>query len=240
MAGAVAALGCALACGPARAQQDENPTTPGAIPNPGTYQGSTELQRRSDQQDQQFRQQPQQPYQQPQYGAPRQSGGRGYRPAPGGPAPLTPLQSADLGAVNSASPAWNRGDYATAMRIYRPVAERGGPLSQYNVGVMYEQGLGVPKNYALAMSLFRKSAAQGFAIAMLNLGVMYGQGEGVPIDDVQAYRWFSLVGPHCLPAQAEAGAAAARYRAMVVKRMTRAQIAQAETLVRTSAIPFIR
>ena len=39
MAGAVAALGCALACGPARAQQDENPTTPGAIPNSGNLPG---------------------------------------------------------------------------------------------------------------------------------------------------------------------------------------------------------
>lgn len=58
--------------------QDENPTTPGAIPNPGTYQGSMELQR---QQDQQFRQQ-QQP--QPQYGNQSSAGrvGSGYRQAP--------------------------------------------------------------------------------------------------------------------------------------------------------------
>src|SRR5437870_3739007 len=49
---AVATLG---AFGGASAQ-DENPTTPGAIPNPGTYQGSMEMQRQQDQQDQQFRQ----------------------------------------------------------------------------------------------------------------------------------------------------------------------------------------
>jgi hypothetical protein len=45
--------------------QDEEGTTPGAIPNPGTYQGSMDLQRQSDQQDQQFRQQQQQQSQQP-------------------------------------------------------------------------------------------------------------------------------------------------------------------------------
>jgi hypothetical protein len=52
--------------------QDENPTTPGAIPNPSTYQGSTELQHQSDQQDQQFRQQQQQ---QPSYSGQPQQGG---------------------------------------------------------------------------------------------------------------------------------------------------------------------
>lgn len=51
---------------PAIAQEQENPSTPGQIPDPGTYQGSTVLQQQSDQQDQQYRQQQQQPtYQQP-------------------------------------------------------------------------------------------------------------------------------------------------------------------------------
>lgn len=52
--------------------QDENPTTPGAIPNPSTYQGSTELQHQSDQLDQQYRQQQQQ---QPSYSGQPQQGG---------------------------------------------------------------------------------------------------------------------------------------------------------------------
>jgi hypothetical protein len=60
----------ALSAGTAIAQ-DENPTTPGAIPNPGTYQGSMQQQQQSDQQDQQFRQQQQ--AQQPQY-VPQSSG----------------------------------------------------------------------------------------------------------------------------------------------------------------------
>jgi hypothetical protein len=65
----------------------EEPTTPGAIPNPGTYQGSQELQRQSDQQDQQFRQQQQQQstYQQPiqsdSRGQQQWSGGSGLYPA---------------------------------------------------------------------------------------------------------------------------------------------------------------
>jgi hypothetical protein len=52
----------ALAVMPQRvaAQEQENPSTPGQIPDPSTYQGSTVLQQQSDQQDQSFRQQQQQ------------------------------------------------------------------------------------------------------------------------------------------------------------------------------------
>jgi hypothetical protein len=59
---------------PAVAQEQENPSTPGQIPDPGTYQGSTVLQQQSDQQDQQFRQQQQeQQQQQPSYQGSTQS-----------------------------------------------------------------------------------------------------------------------------------------------------------------------
>lgn len=61
---ALASALMAFSLSPAVAQ--EEPTTPGAIPDPSTYQGSQELQRQSDQQDQQYRQQQQEPaYQQP-------------------------------------------------------------------------------------------------------------------------------------------------------------------------------
>lgn len=66
---AVIALGVATRAAHA---QDEEGSTPGAIPDPGTYQGSTQLQQQSDQQDQQFRQQQASPpsYEQPSYGSP--------------------------------------------------------------------------------------------------------------------------------------------------------------------------
>ncbi len=69
------------------AQEQENPSTPGQIPDPGTYQGSTVLQQQSDQQDQQFRQQQQGQQQQyaPQSGGQYNGGnygGRSYGEAP--------------------------------------------------------------------------------------------------------------------------------------------------------------
>ena len=62
---------------PAIAQEQENPSTPGQIPDPSTYQGSTVLQQQSDQQDQQYRQQQQQ---QPTYQQPIQSYSGAQRP----------------------------------------------------------------------------------------------------------------------------------------------------------------
>ena len=63
---------------PLIAQEQENPSTPGQIPDPSTYQGSTVLQQQSDQQDQQYRQQQQQ-QQQPTYQQPTQTYSGGHQ-----------------------------------------------------------------------------------------------------------------------------------------------------------------
>jgi hypothetical protein len=63
-AAALALAITAFGVSPAVAQEQENPSTPGQIPDPSTYQGSQVLQQQSDQQDQQFRQQQQEQQQQ--------------------------------------------------------------------------------------------------------------------------------------------------------------------------------
>ena len=78
-----AAVLLALSAGPCRAQLNH----PGDIPDPGTYKGSVELQRRDDQQAQQFRDQQQQnqftprPMQQPQNSGPSARSAWQSRPA---------------------------------------------------------------------------------------------------------------------------------------------------------------
>ena len=57
--------------------------------------------------------------------------------------------------------AYQRGDFATAIREFRPLAEAGNAWAQYNLGVMYRNGKGVPKDYAEALKWYRLSAAQG-------------------------------------------------------------------------------
>ena len=86
----------------------------------------------------------------------------------------------------------NRGDYATALREWRPLAEQGDARAQYNLGVLYRKGRGVPQDDVQARQWYAKAAAQGQAKAQFNLGTLYFNGEGVPKDYPQALRWFRL------------------------------------------------
>jgi len=86
--------------------------------------------------------------------------------------------------------AYNRGDYATALREWRPLAERGLAKAQYNLGAMYYYAEGVPQGYAEAAKWWRKAAEQGYASAQYGLGVSYEQGQGVPQDHAEAVKWY--------------------------------------------------
>jgi uncharacterized protein len=91
-----------------------------------------------------------------------------------------------------ATEAYNRQDYATAVRLYKPLADQGDAHSQYNLGVMYVNGQGVPKDDTQAMKWYRLAADQGDASAQYNLGLMYDYGTGVPKDYAQAMKWYRL------------------------------------------------
>ena len=74
---------------------------------------------------------------------------------------------------------YNRGDYATAIREFRPLAEQGDAYAQFNLGLMYDNGQGVPQDYAKALQWYRKSAELGYADAQFNLGNMYKDRKSV-------------------------------------------------------------
>jgi len=94
-------------------------------------------------------------------------------------------------------------DYATALRLLRPLAEQGVAEAQHMLGLMYRTGQGVPQDYVQEAVWSRKAAEQGVAEAQLNLGNMYHNGEGVPQDYVQAVAWYRKA--------AEQGNASAQY-----------------------------
>ena len=71
-------------------------------------------------------------------------------------------------------------NYATALRLLRPLAGHGNARAQLNLGYLYANGQGVPQDCSEAAKWFRLAAGQGNAAAQFNLGVMYGQGQGVP------------------------------------------------------------
>ncbi len=90
--------------------------------------------------------------------------------------------------------AYQRGDYATVVRELRPLAEQGDAEAQYNLGVMYTNGQGVPQDDAEALQWYRKAAEQGNAGAQYNLGVTYNNGQGVAQDYAEAAKWYRKAG----------------------------------------------
>jgi TPR repeat protein len=71
-------------------------------------------------------------------------------------------------------------------------AENGEVTTQFNLGVMYNTGQGVPQDDKQAVKWWRLAADQGYAGAQYTLGVMYYEGQGVPQDDKQAVKWWRL------------------------------------------------
>ncbi len=166
-----------------------------------------------------------------------------------------------------AAPAWagfdeglaavKRGDYATALRELRPLAEQGHANAQYNLAAMYAKGLGVAQDYVQAVRWLRNAAEQGYAKAQGTLGNMFYKGRGVAQDYAEAARWYrkaaeqgnakaqDFFGFLCATGRGVAqddmeaykwfvlaGARGNKGRDLIAKRMTPAQIAEAQRLAR--------
>ncbi len=88
--------------------------------------------------------------------------------------------------------AYKRGDYATALREWRPLAKQGSPRALFFLGHMYRYGRGVPHDDAEAVKWYSKGAEREHAGAQYNLGVMYDKGLGVPQDYAKALFWYRM------------------------------------------------
>ena len=82
--------------------------------------------------------------------------------------------------------AYDKGDYATALREFQPLAKQGNAFAQTLLGDMYGNGYGVPQDYSTAHKWYSLAAKQGNVFAQNNLGEMYRKGEGVPQDEQTA------------------------------------------------------
>ena len=94
------------------------------------------------------------------------------------------------GPLEDAKKAYDRGDYETAYRLYKPLAERGSPVARSNLGLMYYHSRGVSQDYAEAMKWFRKAADQGDSVGQYYIGLMYYNGKTVPQNYDVATKWF--------------------------------------------------
>jgi uncharacterized protein len=86
--------------------------------------------------------------------------------------------------------AYDRKDYAEALRIWQLLAEQGNAQAQSNLGGLYVLGLGAAKDSKQAAAWYRRAADQGQVDAQYSLGHMYAFGVGVPQDDAQAVALF--------------------------------------------------
>jgi uncharacterized protein len=121
-------------------------------------------------------------------------------------------------------------NYVEAVKWFRLAADQGNGYAQFNLGFMYDKGEGVPQDYAEAVKWYRKAADQGNGAAQVGLGVMYETGRAVPQDYVQAHMWFSLRAASLPAGELQDAALAARDE--IASKMTPAQIAEAQKLVR--------
>lgn len=86
--------------------------------------------------------------------------------------------------------AYDRKDYAVAVREFHTLAIQGDTSAQVALALMYVEGAGVPKDSKKAAQWFRSAADLGDAFAQRELGVMYAHGKGVPKDEQQGLKWF--------------------------------------------------
>lgn len=88
--------------------------------------------------------------------------------------------------------AYKRGDFETALAVFRPLAENGDAKAQSILALMYSYGEGVPVDYRESMRWYRRAAEQNSSVAQYNLGMLYLEGKGVAPDTDEAIKWLSM------------------------------------------------
>jgi uncharacterized protein len=99
------------------------------------------------------------------------------------------------GELEDATAARERGDFAGALRLMRPLAEKGNATAQHNVGASYFSGEGVAKDVKEAEKWFRLAAAQGYAPAQSSLGLIKLMSK----DYAEALKWNQLAADQGYP-----------------------------------------
>ena len=89
------------------------------------------------------------------------------------------------GPYEDADAAYYKGDYTTALRLYRPLADKGHAFAQFSLGIMYYNGQGVPQDYVHAHMWWNLAAAKGHANAIKNRDIIAGKMTPAQITEAQ-------------------------------------------------------
>ena len=84
--------------------------------------------------------------------------------------------------------AYNNGDFATALKEWKPLAEGGDTDAQYNLGIMYDEGQGVPQDYQESAKWYTIVAEKGYPEAQRQVALLHYYGNGVPQDYQEAIK----------------------------------------------------
>ncbi len=145
-------------------------------------------------------------YQQPYQQRPVQPQAQAFTPPttvkPQNPAPAAPIEPLEDNKKTTnelsikAQHAMQRGDYAEAYCMLRPLANRGNTESEYTLGWMYFNGYGLSVDEARAILWWTKAADQGHAEASFAIAMAYLAGEGVDKDEGTALEWLLRAAKH--------------------------------------------
>lgn len=99
--------------------------------------------------------------------------------------------------------AYEAGDYVKAFQIFKALSEAGDNQAQYDLSLMYLQGIGTSKNIEQGWVWMNRAAEKGNIQAMLELGVRYQKSPNLENSEAMAFQWFEKA--------AMAGSAAGQY-----------------------------
>lgn len=134
---------------------------------------------------------------------------------------LTANMPAARASWDEATKAFAKKQYASAAKLFKPLAEKGNALAQYQIALMHRMGLGLTKDQKEAKKWSRLAAKQGNADAQLMLGSLYAKAEGgESADVVRAYAWYET-------SAKEGNIEAKKELASLEKEMTPQQLAEA-------------
>ena len=97
---------------------------------------------------------------------------------------------ASEGEFTDAVKAYRNENYETAIKTFKKLAKEGDARSLFNLGVMYENGNGVPKNPSEAFNSYKKAAERELGDAENALGNIYYQGNATTKDDKLAIKYY--------------------------------------------------
>ena len=114
----------------------------------------------------------------------------------------------DADRLHTAIDSLNKKEFALARQLFLNLADKGMPEAQINLGMMFENGQGVPQNFKKAIRWYRLAADQGLTKAQkklssllkisptaqinFDLGMRFERGQGVPEDFREAIRFYRL------------------------------------------------